>query len=76
MSRMPQRCGQCGGSMKGGFLRDLNQHRAESTFWIEGPIERSLFFGVKVRGKPRGEVQALRCDTCGGVELYVPALET
>jgi ribosomal protein S14 len=76
MSRMPQRCAQCGGSMQGGFLRDLKEHRAESTYWIAGPIERSFFLGVKVRGKPKGEVQALRCDACGRVDLYVPTLET
>lgn len=76
MNRVPQRCRECGGSTQQGFLRDLHHHRAESTFWIEGPIERSFFTGVKVRGKRRGEVQAARCEACGRIELYVPALQT
>lgn len=60
--------------MKNGFLRDLHHHRIESAFWIEGPIERSFFGNVKLKGRAKGEVQALRCDTCGRIELFVPAL--
>jgi hypothetical protein len=69
---MPQRCGQCGSSLKPGFLRDLNHHRAESIHWVEGPVVRSLFFGVKLRGRVRGEVHVLRCDACGRLEMFVP----
>lgn len=76
MSRMPQRCGPCGGSLKSGFLRDLKNHHVESTGWVEGPVERSLFLGFKVRGRPQGEVHALRCDACGRIEMYVPTLES
>jgi len=76
MNRMPQHCAQCGGSMKNGFLRDLQQHRPDASFWVEGPIERSFFTGVKVRGRPRGEVLAFRCEGCGRLELYAPTLET
>ena len=73
---MPQRCPQCGGSLKSGFLRDLNQHRAESTFWVEGPIVRSFFSGVKLRGRAKAEVLALRCDACGRLEMYAPETAT
>jgi len=74
MIPIPQRCPQCGGSLKAGFVRDLNHRRADSAFWVEGPIERSFFFGVRLRGRRKAEITALRCDSCTRLELYAPAM--
>jgi len=74
MTAIPQRCPQCGGSLKTGFVRDLANRRADSAFWIEGPIERSFFRGVRVRGRRKAEITALRCDSCSRLELYAPDL--
>ena len=74
MIAMPQRCPQCGGSLKTGFVRDLAQHRTDSAWWVEGPIERSFFLGIRLRGRRKAEVTALRCDSCTRLELYAPTL--
>jgi hypothetical protein len=72
MHAMPQRCPQCSGSLKEGFVRDLRDRRADSAFWVEGPIERSFFLGVRLRGRRKAEITALRCDSCGRLELFAP----
>ena len=72
MRAMPQRCTQCGGSLKEGFVRDLRHRGADSAFWVEGPIVRSFFLGVHLRGRRKAEISASRFDTCGRLELYAP----
>jgi hypothetical protein len=74
MTAMPHRCPQCGGSLKEGFVRDLHEHRSDSAFWVEGLIERSFFLGVRMRGRRKAEITALRCDSCNRLELYAPTL--
>jgi hypothetical protein len=76
MIAMPHRCAQCGGSLKQGFVRDLREHRSETAYWIEGPVERSFLFGVRVRGRRKAAITALRCDACGRLELYAPSPES
>jgi len=74
MTAIPHRCPQCGGSLKEGFVRDQHRNGADSAFWIEGPIERSFFLGVRLRGRRKGEIIALRCDSCNRLEFYAPSL--
>jgi len=76
MTAIPHRCPQCGGSLKAGFVRDQHEHRSDPAFWIEGPVERSffLFTGVRLRGRRKAEITALRCDSCSRLEFYAPTL--
>jgi len=38
--------------------------------WIEGPFEKSILFGVKVRDRTRLTIRTLRCVKCGFLESY------
>ena len=38
--------------------------------WLEGPPERSFWFGLKTKGKERFAVQTFRCTRCGFLESY------
>lgn len=72
MTTLPHRCPQCGGSLKEGFVRDQREHRHDTAFWVEGPVERSFFFGVRLRGRRKAEIVALRCDACSRLEMFAP----
>jgi hypothetical protein len=75
MTATPLRCSQCGGSLKEGFVRDQREHRSEAAIWVEGPVEKSFLLGVRLRGRRRAVITALRCDACGRLEMYAPAPE-
>jgi hypothetical protein len=75
MTSVPRHCAQCGGSTKPGFIRDLNYRRSDSAYWVEGPVERSFFLGVRIRGRRKGEILATRCDSCGRLDLWAPGIE-
>jgi hypothetical protein len=38
--------------------------------WLEGPPERSFWFGIKTKGKERFAIRTLRCQRCGYLESY------
>ena len=66
------KCLSCGKALEEGFLQDHGDGANYSTAWIGGPPEKSFFAGLKVRGRPRLQVVALRCISCGLVQLYAP----
>ena len=65
-------CARCGGSMSEGFLLDQTQAYAVSQ-WVEGAPIRSLWTGLKLKGKRVVPVLALRCERCGALELRAPS---
>jgi predicted RNA-binding Zn-ribbon protein involved in translation (DUF1610 family) len=64
------RCPKCGSEMEKGFLVDRSYGTTEQPEWIEGPIERSFWTGVKTRGKERRQVVTNRCVSCGYLESF------
>jgi hypothetical protein len=38
--------------------------------WIEGPLEKSLLFSVKVRDRKHLAIRTFRCTQCGFLESY------
>jgi hypothetical protein len=64
------KCPKCGSEMEQGFLVDHNYGTAEQPSWVEGPVERSFWTGVKTRGKERRHVVTHRCVGCGFLESY------
>jgi hypothetical protein len=38
--------------------------------WIQGPLEKSLLFGVKTDDRERREIRTFRCVKCGFLESY------
>ena len=69
---MPSRqCPKCAGSMSEGFVADRTHHSAAAVpSWVEGEPERSVWTGLKLRGKPRIDIASWRCTRCGFLEQY------
>jgi ribosomal protein L37E len=70
-----QSCSECGSPMEPGFLADFGEgDTARAGSWIEGAPEMMRFLGLKVgirvKGKRRVGVTALRCRRCGLLKLY------
>ena len=68
-------CPDCGSPMEAGFLVDHGESEvARPGSWIEGVPEAAKFLGMKVglklKGKRRIEITALRCRRCGVLKLY------
>ncbi|WP_327087891.1 hypothetical protein OIE66_37100 [Nonomuraea sp. NBC_01738] len=38
--------------------------------WVEGEMERGIFGGVKLMGRPKWQVEAYRCPHCSHLELF------
>ena len=63
-------CGKCSGPMEVGFLRDRLGGASVAAQWIAGHPEQSAMGGVKIREKPRYQVDVFRCTLCGYMEQY------
>lgn len=63
-------CPKCDAVMKEGVVLDHTQGQRDVTTWLEGPIEKSALFGVKVHGHKTLEVMTYRCTVCGYLESY------
>lgn len=64
-------CPRCQGQMELGFVMDKAPGNVLTVpEWLEGPPERSFWFGVKTKGKERFAVQTFRCTRCGFLESY------
>jgi len=42
--------------------------------WIAGKLQRGRLGGIKLQGKERHFIRAFRCNKCGYLELYAPAV--
>ena len=58
-------CPKCNAEMEEGFVAG-----PRVVEWIEGPFEKSILFGVKVRDRTRLTIRTLRCVKCGFLESY------
>ncbi len=56
--------------MKLGFLVDHSYGTATAAEWVEGQVEKSIWTGVKLRGKDRRGIDTYRCVRCGYLESY------
>ena len=63
-------CGKCAGAMEQGFLLEAADGGVVPPEWIEGPMERSFWTLVKVKGRRRHKVTTYRCTACGYLESY------
>lgn len=65
-------CSACGSGTVEGFLLDRRKGLdARAQTWVEGTAETG-FFGLRLRGRRKGDVVARRCRKCGHVDLWVP----
>jgi ribosomal protein L37E len=63
-------CLRCGGEMEEGFVLDEGQSGNRFGHWVSGPPEKSVWTGVKLRGRRKLPLTAHRCTRCGAVDLY------
>lgn len=57
--------------MSEGFVLDRGHANAASLQkWVEGEPERSIWTGLKTKGRDAYAVSTWRCDRCGYLESY------
>ena len=64
------KCPDCGVTMEQGVLLDHGHGELHQSEWIEGAPERSIWFGLKTRGKIKHHVVSYRCERCGLLKSY------
>lgn len=65
-------CAACGAvELEPGFVLDSGQSARGFSQWVPGALERGIFGGPKVMGKPRFVIEALRCRRCNFLNQYV-----
>ena len=67
----PRDCPKCAGGKERGFLLDQGYGTYTQPEWVEGVPDRSIWTGLKLRGKTRLKVFTWRCRRCGFLESYV-----
>jgi DNA-directed RNA polymerase subunit RPC12/RpoP len=63
-------CPKCSGKMQEGFIYDQAYGASLVSRWVQGPPEKSLLSGVKLKGRKMIETRTFRCDKCGFLESY------
>ena len=67
---MSMECPKCRGTMEEGYIKDEGYGTAHASKWVEGAPEKSIWTGVKTRGKNQVQVKTYRCERCGYLESY------
>ena len=73
MTLTAPKCPKCRSAMERGYVLDNTDGggRAQST-WIAGEPERSLWWGLKLKGRELVPLASFRCSKCWYVEFYAP----
>jgi hypothetical protein len=58
--------------MERGFVVDQGYGTYAVGDWVEGEPEKSVWTGLKLRGKTRLRIATWRCRRCGYLESYAP----
>jgi hypothetical protein len=64
------RCPKCDGEMHEGFIADFTHGAILQEQWVQGPPEKSIWVGTKIRDKERYRITTFRCADCGFLESY------
>ncbi|BAH40699.1 MAG TPA: hypothetical protein DGD08_18540 [Gemmatimonas aurantiaca] len=57
--------------MEQGFLLDRGHANAsQEQEWVQGEVERSIWVGIKTKGREKLPVRTFRCPRCGYLESY------
>jgi Domain of unknown function (DUF6487) len=65
-------CPDCQRRMEGGYLLETTQGGYAAGKWVEGPPEKSLWTGLKIKNRRQLTVYAWRCPGCTQVRLFAP----
>lgn len=63
-------CPKCQSSMSEGFVVDNGHGTRTVAAWVEGQPEKSIWTGLKLRGRTPIEIATWRCGGCGYLESY------
>ena len=69
---MAKECPKCHGAMVAGLTIDQNESMRGVSQWLEGAPDRSMWVGLKLKGKTPLDIQTFRCARCGYLENYAP----
>jgi len=70
MAGVPPSCLRCGGTMSEGYVVDVGYGSTSVPKWVEGSPVKSIWTGLKLRGKEQLSVTSFRCRRCGYLESY------
>jgi hypothetical protein len=59
--------------MTEGVVIDQSENGRGVAKCVEGPVEKSIWVGLKLKGKKQIETRTYRCNRCGFLESYAPA---
>ena len=63
-------CQRCSGSMEPGYQVDEGYGTKSVPKWVAGEPQKSIWTGLKLRGRERLEISTYRCRRCGYLESY------
>ena len=63
-------CAKCSSSMEKGFVLDNAHGGRVQGGWVEGEPERSIWTGIKLKGRKQVPITTYRCQRCGYLESY------
>ena len=69
---MSKTCGKCGGRMDQGFIPEATRHSHSVDVWVEGRPEKSVWTGLKTKGRKKLTIETWRCGRCHYLESYAP----
>jgi hypothetical protein len=55
-----------------GFVLDRDYGSKYAGKWVEGAPQKSIWGGIKLRGRNSRIIQSWRCSRCGLLENYAP----
>jgi hypothetical protein len=68
---MSYQCSKCKSDMEEGFLLEKGDGGIlSSETWVAGKPEKSLFFGVSLKGKAVYDIKTFRCIACGYLDSF------
>jgi hypothetical protein len=70
MSANVRFCPKCQGDMVQGFVADFAAAQTVVSTWVEGPPEKSVWYGTKVPQAKCIPIGTFRCVACGYLESY------
>jgi len=63
-------CPRCGSRLEPGFTIDVGYGTRAVPKWGAGEPVRSMWTGLKLRGREQRDVSTYRCGNCGYLESY------
>lgn len=63
-------CPRCSGQMEPGYMVDEGYGTRSVAKWVAGEPVKSMWTGLKLRGRDKLDVSTYRCRRCGYLESY------